>query len=165
MKTISIETVIFFVLTSVSFIGCDAGESRLPPRPLSISGETDQNQHYAFLAWQDGLRLLVIDNFVGPATRKSDFKLGDGRPYVFAESAKTEAIVMSWSIETTDGKTGKFILDDRLQDLTKGTVFVARQNANGFTLKQIRSDELSTIEPTKEAIGPFVSRITGKSTD
>ena len=164
MKTPENCTFAIFVFAFVGMIGCTENSTGLPPEPESVHGETAGNEHYTFLAWKNGLRLLVVDDFRGPINRKSDFSLGDESPYVFSENVKTEEIEMSWAMQTQDGKTGRFTLDGDEYDLTDGSVFVARQGADGFVVEQINAD-VSMLEPKTEAIGSFVSQNLSQQAD
>lgn len=146
------------VVGIVSILGCTGNPTGLPPKPKFVHGETPQDEHFTFLAWKNGLRLLIVDDFRGDISRKSDFSQGDDSAYVFGENAKTEAVEMSWTMQTSEGRTGIFILDGDEYDLTKGAIFVASEGVDGFVVEQINED-LSNLVVKDDEIGVFVSRV------
>ena len=153
------EVVLFafcFVIVVSGMLGCEFAPTGLPPKPETVHGETDQGQHFTFLGWESGLRLLVVDNFKGPLKRKSEFQLGDGSAYVFSEKVVSEELEMSWELKTTQGETGTFQLDGIQYDLKNGSVFVATQGDDGIVVQQINAD-LSALEVKEQEIATFVS--------
>ena len=129
MKPFPSATLAVIVLAGVGLIGCKTSLKGLPPKPKTVQGETARAEHFTMLAWDNGLRLLVVDDFPGSIQRKSDFSLGDDSPYVFVESVTAGDVSMSWTMETQDGQTGRFELDETTYDLADGAVFVARRTA------------------------------------
>ena len=164
MRTPGIIAFAIFVLAFVGMIGCNGTSTGLPPKPESVYGETARNEHYTFLAWKNGLRLLVVDDFRGPINRRSDFSLGNDSPYVFGENVKTEEVEMSWTIQTRNGRTGRFIIEGDEYDLTNGAVFVARQGVDGFVVEQIDADVSLLVMKTEE-IGSFVIKTVTQNAD
>ena len=162
MRPLKVIAFAIFLVSFVGMAGCTGNSGGLPPKPESVYGETNQNQHFTFLVWKNGLRVLVVDDFRGPINRKSDFSLGDDSPYVFGENVKTEEVEMSWTMQTNDGRTGRFTMDGDEYDLTNGSVFVARQGVDGFVVEQINAD-VSKLEQKDEQIGAFVSRTVTKN--
>jgi hypothetical protein len=128
-------------------LGCDKKiENVRPPRnvaqvvpPQQIVG-FGPDLSFRFFHWENGLNLLLVDDIqqgnrehessVGPADNpvrrhRGSASTADGRTY-------------AWQLETKDERTGKFTVDRREYDLSKGTLLLVK--TQGKTVQVLQLD-------------------------
>jgi len=120
-----------------------------PPDADVVAGVVDQ-VGYEFMRWEEGLAIMIWHDAparsgtsstsgAGPLTHGTPFRI-EG----YAESQDGHRF--EWQVETDDGRTALFSLDDVRYDLSDGTVFIVRTGEGANEVTQLDGD-LSHVDP------------------
>lgn len=120
-----------------------------PPAADVVAGVVD-DVGYEFMRWEEGLAIMIWHD--APARSGSSSTSGGG-PLTDDTTYRIEGYAESrdghrfeWQVETDDGRTALFSLDDVRYDLSDGTVFIVRTSEGANDITQLDGD-LSRVEP------------------
>jgi len=109
---------------------------------------------YEYFHWREGLDIMIWYDAAQSSSCDSSGSTGakthEVRCQVFFESGRS----LDWQIETSDGLTGKFTLNNDQFDLSVGNVFVVSTAQDPPEIQQFQRD-LSGIKPENESIIEF----------
>jgi hypothetical protein len=87
-----------------------------------------------FLRWQQGLNLVLVDDVFGIRGCEWDF-------YSAAGSVSDEhGTGYEWRLDTPDGRTATFRINNKEYDLSKGALFVIKANEDKVDIHQLSRD-------------------------
>jgi hypothetical protein len=124
-----------------------------PPGPNTVYGEIEEG-NYLLLDWQQGLRLMIWDNFQGAHQYRGSGSTADP---IYRGEGTVEAgdgSGYSFTVETEGGQTAVFEINGQRYDLAQGRLFIIRVTGDGRQVQQLDRD-LSGVEPTSEGIIAF----------
>jgi len=111
------------------------------PRPMptghsSSSGGIPGLCTYEFACWQQGIHVAIIDNLVpdGKGGYRADFYCNEG------SHADPHGARYKWRLDTADGKTATFRINDKEYDLTEGSLFIITAENDKANVHQLRRD-------------------------
>jgi hypothetical protein len=125
----------------VSMSGCWTG-SRMPSGHRSTSGIVPELKsasghsfpRFEFLQWRQGLTLLRVDDISGREDSERDFYHDAGTAWN-ENGARYE-----WRLDTTDGNTATFRINENEYDLSEGTLFVIKAKDDKVEVHQLNRD-------------------------
>ncbi len=101
--------------------------------------------------WRDdGLAFLILADFVGSSRDRSSAKGTGAEKYAGQHKASARQRV-EWECETTDGKTGKMIINGSSFELAKGALFLVSTQGGKVEVRQFQRDLLK-VKPDQESL-------------
>jgi hypothetical protein len=129
LTTIYWMTVIAAVLLALS--GC--GTRTMPEGASTISGSLlvpeGTGGRFSILRWPNGLNIILVDDIVSGDYEGSASGNGSTEDPTWRGEGWTRAAdgrEFYWRVETTDGKTTAFFINDQAYALEQGTMFLIR---------------------------------------
>ena len=151
------------------FFGFSLSRRSTPPGPSAAGGVLGQAS-YAFLRWEEGLSIMIwsdalesgegsgTGSTVDPIYRYHGWAVSRGGPR------------FDWEVQTADGRTARFEINDTSYDLSGGSLFLITIEDGQAEVRQLQRD-LSGIQPDRESIiafaqsDPDVAAFAGVETD
>lgn len=141
--------ILLFALTGFLFSACSPTPTS--PAPESVAGVYHQSG-YEFYRLEDGFNLMIWHDGVNTSGCASS---SDGQNYVMNCYAKSkDNSTFDWHLDTGDGKTAQFSIDDVLFDLKHGGLFVIRSTGGSTEVRQLKRD-LSEVQTNAESVIEF----------
>lgn len=137
-----------FILLGLILPACS--QSKKAPDPESISG-VYVHAGYEFYYWQEGLRVMIWHDGIHHQSCSS-FTNGSYKIECLGEAISEHTF--TWRLETEDGKTAHFTIDDQPFDLNAGSLFIVESSSGDTKVKQIKRD-LSAIQATAGSVTEF----------
>jgi hypothetical protein len=127
------------VLWCAAVVGC--GRRTTPPGASVLYAQIPgTGTHFQFLKWQEGLAILFVDGIAGSHTTSGGGSTSDPVHHRTGQVKSKEGHGYDWELETTDGLTAKFKINDTNYEVGKGTVFVVHLNSELATVHQLDLD-------------------------
>jgi hypothetical protein len=111
--------------------------------------------NFEFLTWREGLTFLWVDDLsgTGDSSRTGE---SSGDFYYDAGSAwNDDGARYEWRLDTPDGKTATFRINDKEYDISQGTLFVIKAKGDKVEVHQLNRD-LSALPIDGPAIHEFL---------
>lgn len=116
-----------------------------PPGANMISGSLITLEglagSYTILQWREGLSISIVDDRQGShessGSGSTDDPIWRGQGKISTENGRG----VTWRVETTDGKTAQFYINEQAYDLTEGTLFLIKTNAESPQIMQYQSHQ------------------------
>jgi len=145
------QRVVLLLAVFLFLAACSARTT--PPGPNAIAGAVG-NTSYTLLAWDEGLRILIWTDLTGAWGSTGSGSTEDEvyREEGYAEAPDGQSFV--YYLETRDGLTASFSIDDKPFDLEQGSLFLVVSSDGEIEVTQLDYD-LSTLTPTNEGIEAF----------
>ena len=145
---------IYISMTFVLLIALTSCGGTTPPGP-NTAWVTVEDTAYTFLKWNEGLAVLIgydiTENVGSSGSGSTDDPIHRQEGHAIAADGRR----FDWHVETEDGTTASFTINDQPYDLTNGDVFLVTTKG-GTTQVQHLSRDLSGIEPRPESLESFV---------
>ena len=94
---------------------------------------------YTVLQWKEGLLISIVDDSQGAhhnaGSGSSEDPVWRGQGNITGRNGQD----ITWRVETTDGKTGQFFIDEQAYDLTQGTLFLIKTSGESTQVMQQQS--------------------------
>lgn len=94
---------------------------------------------YTLLQWKEGLSISIVDDSQGghqnSGTGSTEDPVWRGQGSISSQNGQD----ITWQVETTDGKTAKFFINEQPYDLTEGTLFLIKTNSGSPQIMQHQS--------------------------
>ena len=121
------------------FAGCDS-ETTAPPAPATASGTTAEGAYFTFLKWEEGLAIMIVDPMMNEHRGPTGPSTSEPIPGIHGSAKSEDGASYDWQLETTDGRTAKFTINDVQYDLANGTLFVVYANGEHIRVQQLDED-------------------------
>jgi len=97
---------------------------------------------YTVLVWKEGLSISIIDDAQGGHNNSGSGSTEDPIWRGQGSIGNPDGQDINWRVETTDGKTAKFFINEQTYDLTQGTLFLiqAKDGSPQITQHQSQSN-------------------------
>jgi hypothetical protein len=144
--------VLLAALFVAAFSGCTPKST---PPGADTAGGTLEGASYVFLQWKEGLAILIWHDLSYGATGCGGTGSTSDPVYRLdctAESQEGRRIV--WEVQTPDGQTAQFEIDDTGYDLSDGALFLIATADGKTDVRQLQRD-LSGVQPNRESIVAF----------
>ena len=79
---------------------------------------------YTLLQWKEGLSITLVDDSNGGHHSSGSGSTNDSMWRGQGSIRGQDGQEIAWWVETADGKSATFVLDEQAYDLTKGTLFL-----------------------------------------
>ena len=143
----------YISMTFVLLIAITSCGGTTPPGP-NTAYVTIEDTAYTFLKWNEGLAVLIgydiIENVETSNSGSTDDPIHRQEGHAIAADGRR----VDWHLETEDGTTASFTINDQQYDLTNGNVFLVTTKG-GTTHVQHLSRDLSGIDPRPESVENF----------
>ncbi|HUG69517.1 MAG TPA: hypothetical protein VMM76_17330 [Pirellulaceae bacterium] len=161
MNTTRFRTFLLLFMCAALAQGCSRTTvPRTAPAPQTVSGMTRDRTSYTLLKWNEGLAIMLVDHcdvhHMSGSSDTGEPNRRTGDAHWWDEDSKEWQGGYEWQLETTDGRTAVFTVNNVKYDLSQGAVF--RIDINGYeaTVKQLDHD-LSNIQPNRTSCDNFVT--------
>lgn len=144
MKQNRITKVFWIVPLLALFLGLSACASNTTPPGAniifgSLIAPAGFGGSYTRLEWKEGLSISIVDDSQGAhessGSGSTEDLIWQGQGTISSEHGPD----IAWRIETTDGKTAKFLINEQPYDLAQGTLFLIKTNNGSPQIVQHQS--------------------------
>ncbi len=138
-----------FLIGFLSMATAACFRSTTPPAP-DMAGGVYEYAGYEFFHWQEGLDIMIWHDAIGSGTCDSSGATDDDTHLVQCQALSASGYDFFWQIETKDGRTAQFSINNQNYDLADGSVFLVT-TANGQTdIQQLQRDlsDLNADDPS-----------------
>jgi hypothetical protein len=140
--------ILLFMLLVIALSACSPDPTT---DPKIVAGVYVQSG-YEFYRWEEGLALMIwhdgiVNSDCATSTNEQSF-------VVHCQAISKDNVRFDWQLETKDGTTGKFSINDELFDLAYGSLFVITTSDGDTQVKQLKHD-LSTVVPHADGVVEF----------
>jgi len=154
MKTQNIKAIhLIAIQTILISAGCSPSPVSTPPAP-DMAGGVYVHVAYEFFHWQEGLDVMIWYDAAQSSSCDSSGSTSAKTHAVQCQAISDTGQDLDWQIETSDGLTGEFTLNNDRYNLTEGNVFVVSTVQDPIDIRQFQRD-LSTVKPESENIIQF----------
>ena len=151
MNSKSVKAIqIFAILMILISAGCSPAPISPPPAP-DMAGGVYEHVAYEYFHWQEGLNVMIWYDVAHSSSCNSSGSSSEKTHVVRCQAFYEPGRSLDWQIETSDGLTGKFVLNNNQFDLSDGNVFVVSTAQNPIEIQQFQRD-LSGVKPESESI-------------
>jgi hypothetical protein len=147
LKFLSIHGSLIVILGFV-FFACSPNATL--PDPQMASG-VYVHSGFEFYRWEEGLRLMIWHDGVNPLSCSSST---NGYYEVECHGVSISNHTIAWRLETNDGKTAQFTIDDHPFDLGEGSLFIITSSSEDTEVRQLMRD-LSEVQAKAEDVTEF----------
>ena len=149
MKQNRITSMIWTVLLLGILLGLSACAGKTtPPGANMIYGPLIVPEgfggSYTLLQWKEGLSISIVDDSPGGHQSSGSGSTEDlvwrGQGSISSQNGQE----ITWRVETEDGKTAKFFINEQAYDLTQGTLFLIKTNSGSPQITQHQSRHSGT---------------------
>lgn len=118
----------FIIAVLLGLFGC--GGKTTPPGASFISGGFTEPDgfggSFVVLQWPDGLNVVLVDDVEGEHESSGSSSTEDPVWRGQGASRAADGRQVNWRVESTNGQTGTFFIDEQAYDLEHGTLFLIR---------------------------------------
>jgi len=144
MKKHGITPVLLIVLLLGILFGLGACASKTtPPGANTVFGTFIAPEgfggSYMVLWWKEGLAISIVDDsqngHQSSGSGSTEDPVWQGQGGIDSQNGQD----INWRVETTDGKTAKFFINEQAYDLTQGTLFLIQTKDGSSQITQHQS--------------------------
>ncbi len=138
------------MLLMSTFVGC----SKSTAPGADMAGGVFEESSFTFMKWKEGLTLMIwyealaSSNSHGSSSTESSVYTLEG----YTES--DDGIRIEWNLETSDGKTAEFAIDNTSYNLSEGSLFIISKTIETPSVVQLNHD-LSGVRPNYDSCVAF----------
>lgn len=121
------------------------------PEPQTASG-VYVHSGFEYYRWEEGLRLMIWHDGINHVSCSTS--TNNRRYEIECNAIAYTNNSFEWHLETNDGITAKFIIDDHLFDLSDGNLFIATSLGEDTEVRQVKRD-LSEVQANAESVTEF----------
>jgi hypothetical protein len=138
-------------LLVVPLSACSPGST--PPGPYAAYGTVGQ-VGYVYYRWKEGLALMIWHDIAGSSMSSGSGSTTDPvyRLHGYAESQDGRRL--DWELQTSDGMTAQFEIDNTSYDLLDGALFIITTQGGETDVRQLERD-LSDVQTNHESCLAF----------
>ena len=147
---LSLLLLLLAMLLISTIVGC--GKSTAPG--ANIAGGVYKQSGYMLMKWEEGLAIMIWHDAIA-ASNSHGSSSTESSVYTLKGYAESEnGIRVEWDLETSDGKTAQFIIDNTNYDLSEGALFIISTKTGTTTIMQLNRD-LSSVQPEYDSCVAF----------
>ena len=144
MKQNRITNAFWIVSLLAIFLGLNACASKTTPPGANINFASLTTPEgfggsYTLLQWKEGLSISIVDDSQGAHESSGSGSTEDPVWRGQGSISSPNGEVIAWRVETTDGKTAKFFINEQSYDLAQGTLFLTKTNTGSPQIMQHQS--------------------------
>ena len=124
-----------------------------PPAPDSAGGVYEQ-AGYNYFRWKEGLAVMVWQDATATTSCNSFGSTDDPTHTVQCQAISETGQEVIWQLETDDGRTATFSINNQTYDLADGTVFLVKTAVGHADIQQLQRD-LSTVQAENDSITQY----------
>ncbi|MCJ7567530.1 MAG: hypothetical protein MUO58_08325, partial [Anaerolineales bacterium] len=109
---------------------------------------------YEYFHWKEGLDVMIWHDAIESSSCDSSGSTSAKTHVVRCQAISESKQSFDWQIETSDGLTGEFVLNNNQFDLSDGKIFVVSTAQDPIEIQQYQRD-LSGVRPERESIVEF----------
>jgi len=147
-KAIQIFAILMILISTT---GCSPVSS--PPAPDMVGG-VYSHAAYEYFRWLEGLDVMIWYDAAQSSSCDSSGPTSTKTHLVECQALSNSGRSLDWQIETSDGLTAKFVLNDKQFNLPDGNVFVVSTAQDAIEIQQFQRD-LSGVKLENESITTF----------
>jgi hypothetical protein len=121
------------------------------PEPQTASG-VYVHSGFEYYRWEEGLRLMIWHDGINHVSCSTS--TNNRRFEIECNAIAYTNNSFEWHLETNDGITAKFIIDDHLFDLSDGNLFIATSLGEDTEVRQLKRD-LSDVQANASSVTEF----------
>ena len=133
--------VLIGVAAIISVAGCG---TRTTPPGASTMGTSAQGMNITFLRWNEGLKVLFVDDVKGGTSSSGSGSTDNPVHTQIVSAASPDTGGYKCQLETKDGKSAICRINGKDYDLSRGALFVIKAKGEQVEVHQLKRD-LSTI--------------------
>jgi hypothetical protein len=147
---LSLLLLLLAMLLMSAIVGC----SKSTAPGANIAGGVYQQSGHVLMKWEEGLAIMIWHDAIagsishGSSSTESPVYTLEG----YAESV--DGVRVEWDLETSDGKTAQFAIDNTNYDLSEGALFIISTKTGTTTITQLDRD-LSGVQPEYDSCVAF----------
>ncbi|KPJ90430.1 MAG: hypothetical protein AMJ53_13575 [Gammaproteobacteria bacterium SG8_11] len=136
------------IILGFGLTGCESTPSI--PDPETASG-VYVHSGFEYYRWEDGLRLMIWHDGIDHLSCSSST---NGYYEIECFGMLIGNRTFAWHLETNDGNTAQFSIDDHLLDLDEGNLFIIQSSGKDTEVKQLKRD-LSDVQADAGSVTEF----------
>jgi hypothetical protein len=109
---------------------------------------------YEYFHWREGLDVMIWYDAAQSSSCDSSGSTSTNTHVIRCQALSESGLNLDWQIETSDGLTAKFVINDKQFNLSDGNVFVVSTAQDPIEIQQFQRD-LSGVKPENESITEF----------
>lgn len=126
-------------------------QSTPAPSPEIVPGIYIQSG-FEFYRWEEGLTVMIWHDGIKSSSCENSI---ENRRYALrCSAANDEEYLFNWSLETTDGVSAEFSINNQSYDLEDGKLFIVNNSEDGLEVAQLHRD-LSRVAGNAESVIEF----------
>ncbi|NIM95599.1 MAG: hypothetical protein GTO18_18020 [Anaerolineales bacterium] len=129
------------------------GPRTTPPAP-DITAGVYIGVGYEFFHWEEGLAVMIWHDAAQSSSCDSSGSTSSPTHVVRCHAISKAGIRFDWHLETDDGKTAVFTINEAAYDLTNGALFIVTTASGVTEVSQLERD-LSNVQPNNESVVEF----------
>jgi hypothetical protein len=138
------------MLLMSTMFGC--GKSTAPG--ANIAGGVYEQSGYMLMKWEEGLTIMIWHDAIVASNSHGSSSTGSSVYTLKGHAESENGIRVEWDLETSDGKTAQFIIDNTNYDLSEGALFIISTKTGTTTIMQLNRD-LSDVQPEHDSCVAF----------
>jgi hypothetical protein len=128
--------------------------SRSTPPGADAAGGSLEQASYIFLRWKEGLAVMMWHDFLESGRGSGSGSTTDPIYQYQGWAESSDGRRFEWEVQTADGKTALFKIDDTSYDLADGRLFIVTIKDGKTQVRQLDRD-LSNVQTDRESIVTF----------
>jgi hypothetical protein len=138
------------MLLMSTMVGC--GKSTAPG--ANIAGGVYKQSGYTLMKWEEGLAIMIWHDAIAASNSHGSSSTGSSVYTLKGHAESKNGTRVEWDLETSDGKTAQFIIDNTNYDLSEGALFIISTKTGTITIMQLNRD-LSDVQPEYDSCVAF----------
>lgn len=124
-----------------------------PPGP-DMAGGGYESATYEYFHWQEGMNILIWHDANTSSTCNSSGSTRSDTHLVQCQAVAEDGFELFWQIETTDGRSAQFTINNQPFDLADGTAFLITTADDQLDIQQLERD-LSGVNAEHQSITEY----------
>jgi hypothetical protein len=152
--TLHIRFLLLVLLTGFLSVVTAACFGRTTPPGPDMAGGVYEFATYEYSHWQEGLNILIWHDANASSTCNSSGSTSSDTHLVQCQAVSEDGFELFWQIETSDGRSAQFTINNQAFDLADGTVFLITTDDDQLDIQQLQRD-LSGVNAEHQSITDF----------
>jgi len=146
--------VLVFPLLAIMLISTFLGCSKSTAPGPDMAGGVFEEASYTLMKWKEGLTLMIWHEALASSNNHGSSSTESSVYTLEGYTESEDGIRIEWHLETSDGKTAQFAIDNTSYDLSEGSLFIISTIIEAPTVLQLNHD-LSGVQPNYDSCIAF----------